>query len=58
MNVEDPKTIQDAIDQASRNFGGIMNETMTRLEVIADTFAKLLERVDGGMIMFKLGDPK
>jgi hypothetical protein len=51
MNVEDPKVIQDAIDQATKNFGGIMNEVMERLE-------KLVSRIDGAMIVIKLGEPK
>jgi hypothetical protein len=58
MNVEDPKTIQDAIDHAAKDFGGVVNDAMSRLEIAAERFAKLLERVDGAMVIVKLGEPK
>ena len=58
MDIESLDTITKAIDHASQNFGGIMNEAMTRLEAIADRYEKLIERIDGATIMFELREPK
>jgi len=63
MNVEDPQVLKDLVDQAARNFGGILHAeldlALIRLEAMVARAEALVARLDGaeiiGMAGFQLG---
>jgi hypothetical protein len=65
MNVEDPQVLKDLVDQAARNFGGILHAeldlALTRLEAMVTRAEVLVARMEGatltGMVGFQFGPP-